>query len=281
MAFSMPVGVSETRCGALPRRGCQVVPLRHDGAGIAVGEALDPGVFLAEADAAGQQYQGEAKSRPQKSSASEAVGCHAARLFAVAAFVFASSPMFNILLYEPEIPPNTGNVIRLCANTGCTLHLVEPLGFELTDRRLRRAGLDYHDMAEVRVHAGPGGLPRGLAPARCSSSRPAAPAVTASCALSRPATRCCSARRRAACRQRCCAAAHAGACERVRIPMRPGNRSLNLSNAVALVVYEAWRQHGFAGASAQPPDQSNSGLTGRSISPRTTWSTGWPPYSTP
>jgi tRNA (cytidine/uridine-2'-O-)-methyltransferase len=153
--------------------------------------------------------------------------------------------MFHIVLVEPEIPPNTGNVIRLAANTGCTLHLVEPLGFSMDDKLLRRAGLDYHEYAEVRRHrdwtaflaeAKPapdrlfaltthgtrrvhdvafqpgdwlvfGAETRGLAPALRESFAPA---------------------------------------QRLKLPMREGQRSLNLSNAVAVTVFEAWRQNGFA-----------------------------------
>lgn len=156
--------------------------------------------------------------------------------------------MFHVVLVEPEIPPNTGNVIRLCANTGAQLHLIEPLGFPLDDAKMRRAGLDYHDYASMKVHASwdtfianekpdpqrmfaltthgsapfatvafqPGDVfifgseTRGLAPALRDSFPPS---------------------------------------QRIRLPMRPNNRSLNLSNSVAVVVYEAWRQNGFAGGS--------------------------------
>ena len=152
--------------------------------------------------------------------------------------------MFNIVLVEPEIPPNTGNVIRLSANTGCTLHLVEPLGFSMDDKHMRRAGLDYHEYADVKRHADwsafvsamqpdPermfaltthgtravhdvafrtgdwlvfGSETRGLAPGLRESFPPA---------------------------------------QRLRLPMREGQRSLNLSNAVAVTVFEAWRQNGF------------------------------------
>jgi tRNA (cytidine/uridine-2'-O-)-methyltransferase len=153
--------------------------------------------------------------------------------------------MFDIVLYQPEIPPNTGNVIRLSANTGTGLHLVKPLGFTLEDKQLQRAGLDYHEYATLQVHenwedclahfAGrrlfalttkgatrhdeiayqPGDVfvfgpeTRGLPPEILDTF---------------PAER------------------------RLRIPMRPNNRSLNLSNAVAVIVYEAWRQAGFAGS---------------------------------
>ena len=154
--------------------------------------------------------------------------------------------MFHVVLVEPEIPPNTGNIIRLCANTGAQLHLIEPLGFPLDDAKMRRAGLDYHDYATMRVHPDwaqfmaqmpqnparmfaltthgstafgevafqPGDVfvfgseTRGLAPALRESFPPQ---------------------------------------QRIRLPMRPDNRSLNLSNTVAVVVYEAWRQNGFAG----------------------------------
>ncbi len=156
--------------------------------------------------------------------------------------------MFHVVLVEPEIPPHTGNVIRLCANTGAQLHLVEPLGFPLDDARMRRAGLDYHEFARMRVHKDweafiadtlpdpqrififtthgsslfsslqfqPGDVfvfgseTRGLAPDfRDSFPLP----------------------------------------QRIRLPMQAGNRSLNLSNAVAVTVFEAWRQHGYAGGS--------------------------------
>ena len=154
--------------------------------------------------------------------------------------------MFHVVLVEPEIPPNTGNVIRLCANTGAQLHLIEPLGFPLDDAKMRRAGLDYHDYATMKVHKNwdafledtkpdttrmfamtthgsspfaqvafqPGDVfvfgaeSRGLDPALRESFPPA---------------------------------------QRIRLPMMPGNRSLNLSNTVAVVVYEAWRQNGYAG----------------------------------
>ncbi len=155
--------------------------------------------------------------------------------------------MFEIVLFEPEIPPNTGNIIRLAANSGARLHLVEPLGFDLSDKQLARAGLDYHDLACLTVHRdwahcraqldgrrffalstrgtrrhdavayeegdvlvfGPES--RGLPQAMLESFEPAS---------------------------------------RIRIPMRPTNRSINLSNAVAIVVFEAWRQQGFAGAAS-------------------------------
>ena len=154
--------------------------------------------------------------------------------------------MFHVVLVEPEIPPNTGNVIRLCANTGAQLHLIEPLGFPLDDAKMRRAGLDYHDYATMKVHrdwqafidserpdatrmfamtthgstpfAGLSFRPgdylvfgsetRGLAPDLRNGFPPA---------------------------------------QRIRLPMRPDNRSLNLSNTVAVVVYEAWRQNGYQG----------------------------------
>jgi tRNA (cytidine/uridine-2'-O-)-methyltransferase len=156
--------------------------------------------------------------------------------------------LFHVVLVEPEIPPNTGNIIRLCANTGAQLHLIEPLGFPLDDAKMRRAGLDYHDYATMKVHKNwqffmesqtpdptrmfaltthgsapfanvafqPGDVfvfgaeTRGLAPDLRNSFPPE---------------------------------------QRIRLPMRPGNRSLNLSNTVAVVVYEAWRQNGFVGGS--------------------------------
>jgi tRNA (cytidine/uridine-2'-O-)-methyltransferase len=155
--------------------------------------------------------------------------------------------MFRIVLVEPEIPPNTGNVIRLAANTGCDLHLIEPLGFSMDDKLMRRAGLDYHEYAEVRRHAHwqaflaqerpePGRMfaltTRGSRHAHevafqpgdwlvfGSESRGLAPELREGFA---PA-------------------------QRIRLPMREGQRSLNLSNAVAVTVFEAWRQNGFGGA---------------------------------
>jgi tRNA (cytidine/uridine-2'-O-)-methyltransferase len=149
--------------------------------------------------------------------------------------------MFHVILHQPEIPPNTGNVIRLCANAGCTLHLVGPLGFNLEDRELRRAGLDYGDLATVRVHAdlaaclaalgGPRVLAietQGALPYSAAPFRPGDALLFGSETRGLPP------------------AALAAASQVLHIPMRPGNRSLNLSNAVALVVYEAWRQQAFA-----------------------------------
>ena len=110
--------------------------------------------------------------------------------------------MFNIVLFEPEIPPNTGNIIRLCANTGAKLHLIEPLGFPMEDAKLRRAGLDYHEFAKVKVH--------------CKG-------ITDEVRNSIPKN------------------------NQMRLAMQDSSRSLNLSNTVAIVVYEAWRQNGFIG----------------------------------
>ena len=151
--------------------------------------------------------------------------------------------MFEVILYRPEIPPNTGNIIRLCANTGSRLHLIEPLGFNLEQRELRRAGLDYADLAVVRVHRT---LPECLAELNgarihaieTGATRPysAARFQRGDALLFGPETRGLPAELLATL-----------APENIlSIPMRPGNRSLNLSNAVALVVYEAWRQQDFA-----------------------------------
>ncbi|GAB3737688.1 tRNA (cytidine(34)-2'-O)-methyltransferase [Luteimonas pelagia] len=157
--------------------------------------------------------------------------------------------MFDVVLVAPEIPPNTGNVIRLCANTGARLHLVEPLGFEMDDRQLRRAGLDYHEYAPVRVHPGV-----DAALASIARERDAPPRVFA--LSTRNSTRF-DAPRFAAGDVFVFGAESRGlpddvlaripGGQRLRLPMRPGNRSLNLSNAVAVVVFEAWRQIGYAG----------------------------------
>jgi tRNA (cytidine/uridine-2'-O-)-methyltransferase len=155
--------------------------------------------------------------------------------------------MFQIVLYEPEIPPNTGNAIRLCANTGATLHLIRPLGFRLDDKSLQRSGLDYHDLARVVVHASLddclGNLDAGRLFAvetsgrRCYSD---AQFRAGDCFLFGPETRGLPQT----------VLERVGVDNRLRIPMCESNRSLNLSNAVGLVVYEAWRQIGFAGAAA-------------------------------
>lgn len=155
--------------------------------------------------------------------------------------------MLDVVLFEPEIPPNTGNVIRLCANSGCRLHLVEPLGFRMDDRELRRAGLDYHEYASVRVHAGWEACIAQLGAGRrlfALSTRGAwrydAVAYAPDDVLVFGAET----------RGLPQALLEAFPPERrLRLPMRPGNRSLNLSNAVAVVVYEAWRQNGFMGGS--------------------------------
>lgn len=152
--------------------------------------------------------------------------------------------MFSLILFEPEIPPNTGNIIRLCANTGTALHLVKPLGFELDAPRLRRAGLDYREFADLAVHDGLDACLHELGEPRvfALSTRGAVPYTEArfeagDALMLGPETR--------------------GLPQAVldslpreqtlRLPMRPGNRSLNLSNAAAVVIYEAWRQTGFAG----------------------------------
>lgn len=154
--------------------------------------------------------------------------------------------MFHVVLVKPEIPPNTGNVIRLCANTGAQLHLIEPLGFELDDSKLKRAGLDYHEYAAMQVHQDwdafvaavqpdPARLfamtTHGSAPFADQQFRPGdvfvfgseTKGLDADFRNSFPTS------------------------QRIRLPMRPGNRSLNLSNTVAVVVFEAWRQNGYQG----------------------------------
>lgn len=154
--------------------------------------------------------------------------------------------MFHIVLIAPEIPPNTGNVIRLAANTGARLHLVAPLGFQLDDKQLRRAGLDYHEFAELKVHADFDAL--------LASENPP---VDRMFALTTRGARQLSDQSLAANDWFVFGNETAGlpdsirerfaADRRIRIPMRPGNRSLNLSNAVAVVIFEAWRQTGYAG----------------------------------
>ncbi|EGF33332.1 tRNA (cytosine34-2'-O-)-methyltransferase [Oxalobacteraceae bacterium IMCC9480] len=154
--------------------------------------------------------------------------------------------MFHVVLVEPEIPPNTGNIIRLCANTGAQLHLIEPLGFPLDDAKMRRAGLDYHDYATMQVHPDwsrfiatvqpdPQRMfaltTHGSTPFATGQFRPGDVFVFGSETKGLdPALR-----------------ESFPPSQRIRLPMRPDNRSLNLSNTVAVVVYEAWRQNGYAG----------------------------------
>lgn len=152
--------------------------------------------------------------------------------------------MFEVVLYRPEIPPNTGNVIRLCANVGARLHLVEPLGFTLEDKLLRRAGLDYHEMATVRVHPDWASVAGVLGDRRifATSTRGEVPYAGVSY---EPGDAFVFGGETAGLPEDFLAGFAPG--RRLRIPMRPGNRSLNLSNSVAVVVFEAWRQQGFAG----------------------------------
>ena len=156
--------------------------------------------------------------------------------------------MFHIVLYEPEIPPNTGNIIRLCANTGCTLHLIEPLGFDLEDKKMRRAGLDYREYADVQRHAqfddftayhqtlSDAGRIFGIS-TRGGSAYHEVRFQADDALVFGPETRGLPAS----------LLQKLGPSHTLRIPMRENSRSLNLSNAVALVAYEALRQHDFQG----------------------------------
>lgn len=154
--------------------------------------------------------------------------------------------MFRVVLVHPEIPPNTGNVIRLCANTGCELHLVKPLGFSMDDKHMKRAGLDYHEYATVRVHDSwaafveeeapdPARMfamtTKGSSPFAEAAFQPGDWLVFGSESKGLPPE------------------IREGfpPAQRIRLPMRPGNRSLNLSNTVAVTVFEAWRQNGYQG----------------------------------
>ena len=152
--------------------------------------------------------------------------------------------MFDIVLFQPEIPPNTGNLIRLAAHTGCHLHLIEPMGFDLSDKQVARAGLDYHDMASVHVHADWGAarlaLPdrRWFALTTKGSTRYADIEFQAGdVLLFGPESRGLPPD----------ILAQFDSEQRLRLPMLPGSRSMNLSNAVSVVVFEAWRQIGFSG----------------------------------
>ena len=153
--------------------------------------------------------------------------------------------MFHVILFRPEIPPNTGNLIRLCANVGATLHLVHPLGFTIDDARVRRAGLDYHEMACVREHTDLPACLGAVSPARLFALTTRASRCVYDVAFAAgdaflfgPETSGLPAELLATLAPE----------TRLKIPMRAGNRSLNLSNAAAVTVYEAWRQLGFAGS---------------------------------
>lgn len=153
--------------------------------------------------------------------------------------------MFHVVLFQPEIPPNTGNIIRLCANSGCQLHVIEPLGFELDDKRLRRAGLDYHEYSRLQRHQTLSECIAEIAGGRIfafttkgSHSYAECQFVPGDIFLFGPESRGLPAE----------VLDSLPAEQRLRLPMQPGNRSLNLSNTVAIAVYEAWRQQGFAQA---------------------------------
>jgi tRNA (cytidine/uridine-2'-O-)-methyltransferase len=153
--------------------------------------------------------------------------------------------MFRIALYQPEIPPNTGNIIRLCANTGSELHLIRPLGFELDDKRLRRAGLDYAEWASVQTHDHWEDFSTALAGSRIFAATTRASQCYSTVSYERddvflfgPETRGLPSS----------ILQTVGSVRCIRIPMRPQSRSLNLSNSAAILLYEAWRQQGFPGA---------------------------------
>jgi tRNA (cytidine/uridine-2'-O-)-methyltransferase len=153
--------------------------------------------------------------------------------------------MFHVILFQPEIPPNTGNIIRMCANTGCQLHLIKPLGFTLEDKQLLRAGLDYHEYANLRVHDTLPDCLSAFDPARVfalttkgSQAFHQVRCQAGDAFLFGPESRGLPAE----------VLGQFNAGQRVRLPMLPDNRSLNLSNTVAVAVYEAWRQCGFKGA---------------------------------
>ncbi len=153
--------------------------------------------------------------------------------------------MFHVILYQPEIPPNTGNIIRLCANTGCQLHLIRPLGFALEDKQLLRAGLDYHEFATLQVHDTLEACLAAFNPVRifAFTTKGAQPFQqvryqAGDAFLFGPESRGLPLN----------VLEQFSPEQRLRLPMRPDNRSLNLSNTVAIAVYEAWRQCGFAGA---------------------------------
>lgn len=156
--------------------------------------------------------------------------------------------MFHIVLFRPQIPPNTGNIIRLSANTGSTLHLVRPLGFELERKDVRRAGLDYAELARVRIHPGLQDCLAELGDARVFAIETGAAQCYSDARFEPGDALLFGSEHRGLPRE---VLGRFSAQRHVSIPMQPGNRSLNLSNSVTLVVYEAWRQNGFAGAAGR------------------------------
>lgn len=153
--------------------------------------------------------------------------------------------MFDLILFQPEIPPNTGNIIRLCANTGTRLHLIEPLGFAFEDRHLRRAGLDYRDLAIITRHANLQACMDTLGPRRIFACSTRGTTPHAEPRFAREDVFLFGSETRGL---PPAVLDELPASQVLRIPMHPGNRSLNLSNAAAVIIYEAWRQQGFAGA---------------------------------
>ncbi len=156
------------------------------------------------------------------------------------------SGIIHVILYEPEIPPNTGNIIRLCANTGAQLHLVRPLGFDLDDKQLRRAGLDYHEYAEMKVHDDLDACLKTLPDARLFALTTKATSHYHEAVFQAGDALLFGPESRGLPKDILDSLAPE---QRLRLPMLPQNRSLNLSNSVAVAVYEAWRQMGFEGAS--------------------------------
>lgn len=157
--------------------------------------------------------------------------------------------MFRVAFVEPQIAPNTGNAIRLVAATGCELHVIGPLGFELSDARLRRAGLDYHELADVRVHENMDAAWPAFARARVFAFTGRADTVFSDVHYE-PGDVLMFGTERTGLPEH--VLADPRVTRLVRLPMLPGLRSLNLSNAAAIAIYEAWRQNGFAGSSADP-----------------------------
>ena len=153
--------------------------------------------------------------------------------------------MLDIVLVQPEIPPNTGNVIRLAANTGARLHLVRPLGFSLDDKQLKRAGLDYHEYASVAVHDSWNAFTETMRGRRMFAFATSGEHLFTDVRYARDDVLVFGAEPKGL---PASVLEHFAPEMRLRLPMRPGNRSLNLSNAVAVAVFEAWRQLGFAGS---------------------------------
>jgi len=228
--------------------------LEHDGAHVAIRESLDARVLLTEAHAAREQHDRRAQFEAAELDAQRVIDglgfrVHAGRIVNAAKHrrIIRLVP-FHIVIHEPEIPPNTGNLIRLAANTGCELHLIKPLGFRLDRKSVRRAGLDYDELATVHVHESFDAA-RAALPGRWFAIETGAARRHVDASFVAGDVLLFGSERRGLPAEILATIEPANV---LSLPMRAGNRSLNLANAAAVAVYEAWRQLEFRVAPADP-----------------------------